>query len=111
MEDDRMTTKLYVARSTRIAARKLDDEMMIMSAVDSTLFSLNKTATMIWEAANGSLTLEEIVERTICSRFDVSLSDALRDAEECVRELAEHGILLLSEESLPAAILAKAANA
>jgi Coenzyme PQQ synthesis protein D (PqqD) len=106
-----MTSKLYVARSTRIAARKLDDEMMIMSAVDSTLFSLNKSATIIWEAADGSSTLEEIVERRICSRFDVSLNDALRDAEECVRELTEHGILLLSEGPLPAATLAKAANA
>jgi hypothetical protein len=106
-----MTSKLYVARSTRIAARKLDNEMMIMSAVDSALFSLNKSATIIWEAADGSSTLEEIVARRICSRFDVSLSDALRDAEECVRELTEHGILLLSEEPLPAATLAKAANA
>jgi hypothetical protein len=106
-----MTSKLYVARSARIAARKLDDEMMIMSAVDSTLFSLNKSATIIWEAADGSSTLEEIVERRICSRFDVSLNDALRDAEECVRELTEHGILLLSEGPLPAATLAKAANA
>jgi hypothetical protein len=106
-----MTNKLYVARSTRIAARKLDDEMMIMSAVDSTLFSLNKTATMVWEAADGSSTLEEIVQREICLRFNVALTDALRDAEECVRELAEHGILLLSEEPLPPAILAKAAHA
>jgi Coenzyme PQQ synthesis protein D (PqqD) len=106
-----MTNKLYVARSTRIAARKLDDEMMIMSAVDSTLFSLNKTATMVWEAADGSSTLEEIVQREICLRFNVALTDALRDAEECVRELAEHGILLLSEEPLPPTILAKAAHA
>ena len=37
---------LYVARNPRVAARSLDGEMMIMSGRDSTLFTLNKTATM-----------------------------------------------------------------
>jgi hypothetical protein len=98
-----MSSKLYVARSSRIAARKLDDEMMIMSAVDSTLFTLNETATFIWEAADGSTSLEDIVTRKICSRFEVVASEALQDAEEMVRQLAGHGLLLLSDEPLSAA--------
>jgi hypothetical protein len=100
---DRMSDKLYVARSSQIAARRLDDEMMIMSAVDSTLFTLNETATFIWEAADGSTSLEDIVTHKICSRFEVVESEALQDAEEMVRQLAGHGILLLSDEPLAAA--------
>ncbi len=105
-----MNNKLYLARSSQIAARKLDDEMMIMSAVDSTLFTLNKTATIVWEAADGSSSLEEIVERRICSQFDVTFNEALRDAEECVHQLAEFGILVLSAEPLAPAIRAMAAH-
>ena len=41
-----MSRKLYVARSTRIAARKLGEEMLVMSGQGSTLFTLNPTATV-----------------------------------------------------------------
>ena len=47
-------TRLYVARNPKVAARSLDDEMMIMSGRDSTLFTLNKTATILWQSADGS---------------------------------------------------------
>lgn len=51
-----------VSRSPAIAARRLGDEMLIMSAADSTLFSLNPVATCIWQAADGLTPLSEIVE-------------------------------------------------
>jgi hypothetical protein len=98
-----MSGELYAARSSQIAARKLDEEMMVMSAVDSTLFTLNETATLIWEALNGSTSLEDIVAHKICSRFEVVESEALQDAEEMVRQLAGHGIVLLSDEPFASA--------
>lgn len=97
-----MKKKRYVARSSQIAARRLGDEMMIMSARDSTLFTLNEVATVIWEAADGSTALDEIVGRNICPVFDVEASVALRDAESLAEKLAGHGLLLLSEEPIPA---------
>ena len=45
-------SRLFVARNPRVAARCLDGEMMIMSARDSTLFTLNRTATILWQAAD-----------------------------------------------------------
>ena len=91
---------LYLARSKEIAARRLGDEMIIMSARDSTLFTLNDVGTVIWQAANGETPLEEIVERKICPEFDVEPEEALKDAEEFVRELAGHGILILSDRPI-----------
>jgi hypothetical protein len=96
-----MNSKRYVARSSAIAARRLGDEMMIMSARDSTLFTLNAVATAIWEAADGSMALDEIVQRRICTVFEVEPSVALRDAETLAEGLAGHGILLLSDEPFP----------
>jgi phosphohistidine swiveling domain-containing protein len=94
---DRMSGEIYLARSKSIAARMLGDEMMVMSSRDSTLFSLNPVASIIWNAADGLTSLNEIVTTRICPAFDVEVNDALRDAETFARELAEHGILLLSE--------------
>jgi hypothetical protein len=93
-----MNGKHYVVRSTAIAARLLGDEMMIMSASNSTLFTLNDVATVIWESADGSSTLEDIVSKKICERFDIGWEEALKDAEALVSGLAEHGLLLVSNQ-------------
>ncbi|MGC9973689.1 MAG: PqqD family protein [Bryobacteraceae bacterium] len=93
----------YIARSAAIAARKLGDEMVIMSGETSSVFTLNEQATAIWEAADGVTPLRTIVETKVCQEFDVAPEVAYRDAEELVTDLARHGILLVSDQPvLPA---------
>jgi hypothetical protein len=94
---------VYIAKATQVAARSLDGEMMIMSARDSTLFTLNPVATAIWQSADGKTPLQEIVERKICAKFDVAPDEALRDAEAFVTDLAGHGILIASDGPIEAA--------
>jgi hypothetical protein len=96
----RINKKMYVARSPRIAARMLGEEMLVMSGHDSTLFTLNPTATVLWQAADGATPLDEIVTRRICTEFEVKPEDAVRDAEELATNLANHGILLLSDRPI-----------
>jgi hypothetical protein len=91
---------IYIARSSAVAARSLDGEMMIMSAKDSTLFTLNPVATVIWQSADGQTPLAEIVEQKICTQFEVDPSEAARDAESFANDLASHSILLISEEPI-----------
>jgi len=93
-------SRLYLARNPRVAARSLDGEMMIMSGRDSTLFTLNKTATILWQSADGATPLDEIVEQRICSEFAVEPAEALQDAEMLARELATHEILEVSEQPI-----------
>lgn len=95
-------SRLYLARDPRVAARSLDGEMMIMSGRDSTLFTLNRTATILWQAADGKTPLDEIVERKICAAFEVEPSVALEDAQALARDLAAHEILQISEQPIVA---------
>ncbi len=88
----------YIARSSAIAARMLGGEMMIMSATDSTFFTLNETATVIWQAADGITPLSQIIEQQVCSNFEVDSEVAVSDAEEFVEELSKHGILIVSDQ-------------
>jgi hypothetical protein len=90
----------YIAQSKAIAARMLGGEMIVMSAENSTLFNLNEQATVIWNAADGVTPLRNIVEQRICAEFDVTPDVAYQDAESFVHELAEHGILLTSEQPI-----------
>jgi len=101
----------YIARSSAVAARRLGDEMVVISALDSTLFSLSEVAAVIWEAADGRTPLEQIVRERVCSRYEVDHPTALRDAEEFVRALAAHGILLASEQPIEAPPARAAASA
>ena len=93
---------VYIARVKTVAARVLDGEMMIMSARDSTLFTLNPAGTIIWQAADGQTPLAEIVENRICAEFDVEPAEALKDAQSFVDDLASHGILMVSEQPIAA---------
>jgi hypothetical protein len=90
-------TNLYIARSERLAARKLLDETVILKPDDSGLFVLNELGSVIWDAADGATTLATIVERAICPQFDVDAATALHDATEFVERLRDHNIFKLSE--------------
>ncbi|HKU27668.1 MAG TPA: PqqD family protein [Candidatus Sulfotelmatobacter sp.] len=93
-------SSVYISRSPRVAARMLDGEMMIMSGRDSTLYTLNRTATILWQAADGVTPLEQIVEQRICSEFEVQPSQALQDATDLAHELASQEILQVSEHPI-----------
>ena len=93
-------TEKYLAKSTAIASRMLGDETIIMSTIDSTLFTLNPVGTVIWESADGNTPLSRIVTEKVCAAFDVPDEQAAADAAEFVDKLAQHGILRISDEPI-----------
>jgi|SRR5579864_7179653 len=95
-----MKNNLYVARSPSVSARRMGDEIVVMSAPNSTLFTLNEVASLIWEAADGVTPLDQIVADKICSSFDVEPEAALLDAKAVVRNLAIHGVLTVSDRPI-----------
>ena len=95
-----MSNRMYIARATDVAARMIGDELMIMSGKNSSLFSLNETAAILWQAADGITPLDDIVEQKLCAEFDIDVATAMRDAEEVVLQLSQFGILQISEQPL-----------
>ncbi len=91
---------MFVARSSAVAARLLEEEMVIMCPRTSKLFVLNPVGTAIWNALDGSTPLEQIVKDQICAEFDVDLETALAHVNEFVRQLAEHTIVVTAEAPL-----------
>ena len=92
-----MSAEIYAARAKDVAARMIGGEMMVMSGRDSSLFSLNATASVLWQAIDGRTPLSRIVVSTLCRDFDVDEREALRDAEEILRDLASHGVVVVSD--------------
>jgi hypothetical protein len=111
--DDHSTSAvvpIYVARERRLAARKVAGEMVILSADDSSLYVLNEIGTLLWEAADGTTPLHEIVDRAICPSFEVDAETGLRDAREFLDDLSSHGILHVSETPFPSEATASGPN-
>ena len=94
-------SETYVKRSRDTAARLLGDEMIIMSVKDSRVFTLNPTASVIWGAADGVTSLREIVTRELVPEFEIDTEAAYCDALELVGQLAQEGILLVTDHPIP----------
>ena len=60
------------------------------------IFTLNETAILVWEALDGKTPLEAVTER-LCRDYDVDPEHAAADAEEVVRTLLEAGLLEQAE--------------
>lgn len=93
-------TPTYVARHPMTASRELGGEMIVISAGDSRLFTLNDAGAVIWKAADGVTPLTDIVARTICLEYDVTPNAALQDVETFVSELVSHGVMLTSDRPI-----------
>lgn len=87
---------LYIARAPRLAARKVGGEMVILNADDSSLYVLNGVGTTVWQAADGRTPLHTIVDELICREFEVDREVALKDVDEFVAALVDHGVLVTS---------------
>ena len=97
-----VTLESICVPSDDIVAREIEGDIVIVPLVagigdmDDELFTLNETATAIWNAADGVTPLREIVEQQVCREFETSPEAAYQDALSLVEELAKHGILLIS---------------
>ena len=90
----------YVARHPMTASRELAGEMIVISAGDSRLFTLNDAGAAIWKAADGVTPLADIVARTICVEYDVVPDTALSDVEAFVTALVDQGVMLASDQPI-----------
>jgi len=95
------STEMYLTQSADIASRTLGDDTLIMSTLDSTIFVLNSVGTAIWNAADGATPLSRIVQERVCAEYEVTDEEAFADAREFVGQLAEHGILSISDAPVP----------
>jgi len=87
----------FIVRCPALAYRMLGGETIVMSASDSTLFTLDDVASLIWQQADGRTSLTQIVAR-ICKEYEVDPGQARCDAEEFIAELARHGLLAVSDQ-------------
>lgn len=94
-ENIRKSKNVVIKQNKDTAYRVLDGEAVIVDLESSELYSLNPTATVIWETCEEEVTLEEVVDRVV-EEFEVEREVAEEDCIEFVEEFSENGLLLVT---------------
>jgi hypothetical protein len=97
-----MDLNSYPAPHPQVAARIVDDEAVIVLADEGQVQVLNEVGTRIWQLADGTRTIREIID-TVVAEFQVGPEEAEQDAKEFLEALVQGKALVLEERSLPAA--------
>ncbi len=87
----------YVEQNPETPARTIDGEAIVITPHDSTLHTLNDTATYIWDRADGSRRLSEIAADML-AEFDVSETELRADAISFVEEAVKKGLMFVHDE-------------
>ncbi|MGB0909197.1 MAG: PqqD family protein [Nitrospirales bacterium] len=70
----------------------LEGEAVLLHLKNGHYYTLNQVGTTAWEQLAGKSTLKE-VHQVICSRFDVSADQAMKDLMALVNHLSEEGLI------------------
>ncbi len=86
----------YPVRAADVASRVIDGEAILVSATKGRVFTLNSVGTKIWEIADGTLSLSQIVD-AISEVFETDKEQASKDCSEFIQALIDRGIMRLSD--------------
>ena len=75
------------------AARVFSGEAVIITPADNVIRMLNPTGSRIWELADGTRTIAQIVE-TLTAEYDVDETHAERTTLELLDTLADKGMII-----------------
>lgn len=91
--------KSYYAVSNDVIAKKIEDEYVLVPLVagvgdlDSEIYSLNRTGSILWEKLDGEKNLEEII-LILSQKFNISKDEIIQDVIEIVLELIKKGFVI-----------------
>lgn len=78
-----------------VTGRLIEDEAVLVLPERGKVEVLNQVGAFIWEHANGTATILEIIQN-VCDEFDVNYADAKKDTLEFIGDLIERGIVSVS---------------
>jgi hypothetical protein len=86
----------FPIQNERVAYTVVDEEAVLVSPVDSSMYWLNLVASRIWVMADGRHSVAEIANE-LCAEFDVDYDSALRDVSAMVNSFTAKKLMTLSD--------------
>ena len=85
-----------IVRSNGLVGRIIDGEAFLMTEDGKKVHMINKVGTLIWDCADGSISIEDIIAR-ILKRFDIDEETARNDCLDFIHELVGTKMLTITE--------------
>lgn len=92
-----MTLNDYICRVDNCIWRIVDNETVILSRDGNNLHRLNEVGSEIWVKADGTVTINEIVNH-ICSEFDADENRAKIDTLDFIEKLVQKKLITLKKD-------------
>jgi len=96
MSTTSLTESTTVVTTDDALSTTIDDETVILHASGDTYYGLNNVGTFIWELLAEPHTVKAICT-AVTAEYDVEYERSKADVEEIISELAETGLVELSE--------------
>jgi len=80
-------------RNSKTISGRLHDEMVMMDIDQGKYFSLNNSATVIWEKLENPLSLEELCN-ILMDEYDVEAEQCMNDVEIHLNEMIKIGLII-----------------
>ncbi|MFQ5768904.1 MAG: PqqD family protein [bacterium] len=89
----------YPVKSIHTASRVVDGEAVVVMPMESAINTFNEVGTRIWELADGTNTVTDIIHE-IQQEFEVDAETAELDTREFLNELVEKNMITLNDEAV-----------
>ena len=89
----------YVSKSSSTASRIIEDEAVIVLPNISKVTTLNKVATRIWDMADGSKKIFEIINE-LQQEYDAEPAQIKNDSIDFINKMLTEKMLVISDQPL-----------
>lgn len=87
----------YISKDANTASRIIEEEAVIVIPEISEVNTLNKVATRIWELADGSKIISEIIS-TIQNEYKADPAQVKNDSIEFINKMISEKMLIISDQ-------------
>jgi hypothetical protein len=91
MSTESLDSKKFI-RNPGFVSSWIDDELVMMSIETGKYYTLNRTATAIWNALDQAKSLNDVVNILI-QQFDVPEQICRQDVETCLKTVVNHQLV------------------
>jgi Coenzyme PQQ synthesis protein D (PqqD) len=81
-------------RSPEVTYEVVDGKAMLVDPAGRKLITLNRVGTLVWEALDGTLDVDQLTDQLLPRFTDVSRDELARDVAAFVQELAAADLIL-----------------
>ncbi len=88
----------YVSPAKDIAFREIDEEIIILTLEDTTLYRMNKVGEEIWRLASSGNNYVDQIVKAVSQRYGIPYKEAKKDVIEFLAELQDKGIIVINKK-------------